>query len=512
MLKTTTDKGAKNILVVDNHPLVISFMTLFLEKLGHRVMTAADGIEALDALKGFVPDVIFVDLVMPNIGGDKLCRIIRQRPELVHTFLVILSAIATEEKARISTYGADCCIAKGPFKKMGRHIKKVLDQLASGKAHSLKGKVIGHEDLHERAITRELLSSRRHFQATLNHMQEGILELNQRFEIVYANPAGARLMGVPEETLLSSKLSSFFAGADRERVERLLEKSRTDAPQHVPEESPATVNQRQVSLDLIWVEDQDSSTILTIVRDITHRKQLQERLQQAQKMEAIGVLAGGIAHQFNNALQVITGGVDLLEMNFAGDKAPIAIIHTAMDRMQALTRQLLAYAGGGNYLPEPACFNSLIEETLKLIEKTIPATVLVQLDLAQDVARVEADATQLQMAIAAIVANAVEAIPETGQIRIVTRNEILDDPLKSHLPDLMSGRYVSVAITDTGKGMDAATRQRLFEPFFSDKFQGRGLGMAAVYGIVKNHGGGIAVESHYGRGTCVRVYLPAIGD
>ncbi len=511
MLKTTRNKGVKNILVVDNHPLVISFMTHFLEKLGHRVMTAVDGIEALEVLKGFVPDVIFVDLVMPNIGGDKLCRIIRQRPELGQTFLVILSAIATEEKARISSYGADCCIAKGPFKKMGRHIKRVLDQLASGKAPSLKGKVIGEEDLHERAITRELLSSRRHFQATLNHMQEGILELNQRFEIVYANPAGARLMGMPEETLLSSKFSSFFGGADRERVERLLEKSRT-APQHVSEESPVSVNQRQVSLDLLWVEDQDSPTTLAIVRDITHRKQLQERLQQAQKMEAISVLAGGIAHQFNNALQVITGGVDLLDMNFAGDKAPMAIIHTAVDRMQALTRQLLAYAGGGHYLPEPACFNSLIEETLKLIEKTVPASVQIQLDLAPVVSRVEADATQLQMAIAAIVANAVEAIPGTGQIRIATRNEILEDPLNAQLPDLMPGRYVSVVITDTGKGMDAATRRRLFEPFFSDKFQGRGLGMAAVYGIVKNHGGGIAVDSHYGHGTCVRVYLPAIGE
>ncbi|HSM73992.1 MAG TPA: ATP-binding protein [Desulfobacterales bacterium] len=511
MLKTTRNKGIKNILVVDNHPLVLSFMTHFLEKLGHRVMTAVDGIEALEALKGFVPDVIFVDLVMPNIGGDKLCRIVRQRPELGHTFLVILSAIATEEKARISSYGADCCIAKGPFNKMGRHVKRVLDQLASGKAPSLKGKVIGEEDLHERAITRELLSSRRHFQATLNHMQEGILELNQRFEIVYANPAGARLMGMPEETLLSSKFSSFFGGADRERVERLLEKSRT-VPQHISEESPATINQHQVSLDLLWVEDQDNSTTLAIVRDITHRKQLQERLQQAQKMEAIGVLAGGIAHQFNNALQVITGGVDLLDMNFAGDKAPMAIIHTAVDRMQALTRQLLAYAGGGHYLPEPACFNSLIEETVKLVEKTVPASVLLQLDLAPDVSRVEADVTQLQMAIAAIVANAVEAIPGTGQIRIVTRNEILEDPLNAQLPDLMPGRYVSVAITDTGKGMDAATRRRLFEPFFSDKFQGRGLGMAAVYGIVKNHGGGIAVDSHYGRGTCVRVYLPAIEE
>lgn len=511
MPETTKNQSVKKILVVDNHPLVISFMSLFLEKLGHRVVTAADGIEALEALKRFVPDVIFVDLVMPNICGEKLCRIIRQKPELRQAFLVILSAIATEEKARIPTYGADCCIAKGPFKKMGRHIKKVLDQLASGKAHSLKGKVIGDEDLHERAITRELLSSRRHFEATLNHMQEGILELNQRFEIVYANPAGAFLLGMPEERLLSSKFGSFFSGADCERVERLLEESRS-APRQVPEESPVTLNQRQVTLDLLWVEDQDSSTTLAIVRDITDRKQLQERLQQAQKMEAIGVLAGGIAHQFNNALQVVTSGVGLLEMNFAGDKSPIAIIHTAVDRMQALTRQLLAYAGGGFYLPAPVLLNSIIEETLKLMEETIPATILVQLDLAPDVCRVEADATQLQMVIAAIVANAVEAIQETGQIRIATRNETLGDPLKAQLPDLKPGRYVSVAITDTGKGMDAATRQRLFEPFFSDKFQGRGLAMAAVYGIVKNHGGGITVDSQFGRGTSVRVYLPAFGD
>jgi PAS domain S-box-containing protein len=508
---TKSKKSVKKILVVDNHPVVITFMTLFLEKKGYHVMSASDGITALGVLKGYVPDVIFIDLVMPNIGGEKLCRIIRQKPGLKDAFLVILSAIATEEKARISTYGADCCIAKGPFNKMGRHIQKVLEQLASGKAHSLRGKVIGDEDLHERVITKELLSSRRHFEATLNHMQEGILELNPKFEIVYANPAGASLMGMPEEALLSSTFTSFFTGADCERVERLLKETRI-ALQQVPEESPATLNHRQVSIDFLWVEDEDSSTTLVILRDITHRKQLQARLQQAQKMEAIGVLAGGIAHKFNNALQVVMGGVDLLEFNFTGDKSPLTIIHTAVDRMQQLTKQLLAYAGGGQYLPAPIFLNDLIEETLKLVEKTIPASIRIDMDLSPDIFQVEADATQLQMAIAAIVANAVEAIQETGQVRIASTNEILDEPFEAHLPDLKPGRYVSVAITDTGKGMNATTRQRLFEPFFSDKFQGRGLGMAAVYGIVKNHGGGIAVDSQYGQGTCVRIFLPAIGD
>jgi PAS domain S-box-containing protein len=511
MPKNKTNKRFEKILVVDNHPLVISFMTLFLEKNGHQVMTATDGIDALEVLKHDIPDVIFIDLVMPNIGGEKLCRIIRQKPELKDTFLVILSAIATEEKARISTYGADCCIAKGPFNKMGRHIKKVLDQLAAGKARSLRGKIIGDDDLHERVITQELLSSRRHFEATLNHMQEGILELNPRFEIVYANPAGASLMGMPEETLLSAKFTSFFSDDDCERVERLLKETQT-APQHVPEESPAILNHRQVSIDLLWVEDEAHSTTLVILRDITHRKQLQARLQQAQKMEAIAVLAGGIAHKFNNALQVITGGVDLLEFNLAGDKSPISIIHTAVDRMKGLTQQLLAYAGGGHYLPESIFLNDLVDETLKLIEKTIPATILIDMQLSPDISRVQADITQLQMAIASIVANAVEAIPETGQIRVATMNETLDESFIHHLPDLKPGPYVSLTIADTGKGMDATTRQRLFEPFFSDKFQGRGLGMAAVYGIVKNHGGAILVDSQYGQGTSVRVYLPAIED
>ncbi|MEA1922058.1 MAG: response regulator, partial [Pseudomonadota bacterium] len=228
--------------------------------------------------------------------------------------------------------------------------------------------------------------------------------------------------------------------------------------------------------------------------------------------ESVGTLAGGIAHQFNNALCVITGNIDLLEMNLPGDENVIDCAKEVKDsvtRMTQLTSQLLAYAGGGKYQVATVSLSDFVRDTLPLVRPVVDPAIKIDSDLPRDILAVEIDPAQLQMVLSAVLINASEALEGKGHIRVACRNIIITDETGKDFPGLKSGEHVCLTITDDGRGMDGETLKRIFEPFFSSKFQGRGLGMAAVYGIVKNHDGWITVDSEPGRGTVVKIYLPA---
>ena len=269
-----------------------------------------------------------------------------------------------------------------------------------------------------------------------------------------------------------------------------------------------------------WVDH--SRVIQCNIRDITKRKQAEEaqsklesQFQQARKMEAIITLAGGIAHQFNNALVVITGTLDLLEMDVP-DKENVSWYLESMKksalRMTQLTRQLLAYARGGKYQVETISLSDFVRDTLPLLTSGLNPIVNIKTDLPDDVLKTRADLIQLQMVLLAILSNASEALEEEGCIQITCRNEEITQKNAKDFPGLMIGSYVCLTLEDNGKGMDEETRRKVFEPFFTTKFQGRGLGMAAAYGIVNNHGGRITVESQLNRGTIVRVWIPAFTE
>jgi len=183
-------------------------------------------------------------------------------------------------------------------------------------------------------------------------------------------------------------------------------------------------------------------------------------------------------------------------------------IHTSAKRMAHLTNQLLAYARGGKYRPQQISLNKLVQDTLPFMKHLIKADIVVETDFVEDSCYVEADLTQMQMVLLAVMVNAAEAIDRAGYIRLTTKREEIDGEHAKGHNDLNRGSYVSLTIEDNGSGMSEETRTRVFEPFFTTKFQGRGLGMAAAYGIVKNHYGWVVVESELGKGTAVRIYLP----
>jgi PAS domain S-box-containing protein len=242
-------------------------------------------------------------------------------------------------------------------------------------------------------------------------------------------------------------------------------------------------------------------------------KQLSVRLQQAQKMESIATLAGGIAHQFNNALAVILGNLELIHMDgLDGEnlKRFVDPIDEAGHRMVQLTSQLLAFARGGKFQTQTLPAHTFVRNTLQLVSHSMASNVDLETNLDETTEHIEVDQTQMQMLLAAILANASEAIEEQGKIRITLSNTQVTEQHCARYPGLQPGPMVRLRISDSGKGMDEDTRARIFEPFFTTKFTGRGLGMAAVYGIVKKHNGFIYVDSELNQGTTVTIYLRGV--
>jgi PAS domain S-box-containing protein len=249
-----------------------------------------------------------------------------------------------------------------------------------------------------------------------------------------------------------------------------------------------------------------------ISTDITERKRLEQQFLETQKMQAIGTLAGGVAHQFNNALAAIFGNIDLIELDSRDDQYITRYIEPLKEsshRIAQLTNQLLAYARGSRYQPKTISLNEFVKNTLPLVKHALKSSVDIETDLPHDVPTIEADATQMQTVLSAVLANASESIEARGRVRISLRDESVSEDTSQNHPGVKPGRYVCHTVEDDGKGMDGATKSRVFEPFFTTKFQGRGLGMAAAYGIVKNHDGWISIDSATGTGTKVSIHLPA---
>jgi len=500
---------SKKILVVDNHPVMLKMMTLCLEKEGHQVQTAEDGLSALNMLKTFIPDVIFADLVMPRIDGKKLCQIIRKMPQLREVSIVIISAIAAENEEKFFEYGANACIAKGPFDKMSKHVLEVLRGLEK-KAISTD-QVMGLDMVYPRQITKELLSVKRHFEVTLKSMEEGILEVTQDGRIVYANPAALILAGLPEETLLSSPLIDLFHEADRPRIRDLLLSSDT-LPQSISEESPVRLNGKEISISFLPVVDDGDKTLILLLNDVSERKRMEAQLLHAQKMEAIGTLAGGIAHDFNNLLMVIQGNTSLMLFDLHPEHPNFERLKRIEKQVQngsRLTSQLLGYARKGRYEVKPVNLNLLVKEASEIFGRTRKEITLHR-DLAQDLSPIEADQGQIEQVLMNLFVNTADAMPGGGDLFLKTAN-VTHEHLKSQVYQAREGNYVLLSVKDTGIGMDQKTIERIFDPFFTTKELGRGtgLGLASVYGIVKGHGGYIAVESEKGKGATFKIYLPA---
>jgi len=329
--------------------------------------------------------------------------------------------------------------------------------------------------------------------------------------VLAINAAGANGLGKEPDEMVGRNIYNFLP-------DKVVAIRREEALKAASEKRPVGFSEETKGMVLDWKiypvfsENGRVTKMAVFGHDITGKKRLEAQLQEARKMDSLGTLAGGVAHQFNNALTAITGNIGLMEMDLSDGRdfsRNIEDMKASAHRMVNLTKQLLAYARGGRYHLQTTPIRDFLENTLSLVAHTLKPSVRLETDLPLDLMQVKADRTQMQMVVSAVVANANEAIEKDGRIRISARNVALDEA--SCQGSMKPGPYVKITVGDDGKGMDEETRGRIFEPFFTTHFIGRGLGMAAVYGIMSNHAGSITVESQPGVGTRVHMFLPGIG-
>jgi len=374
---------------------------------------------------------------------------------------------------------------------------------------------------------RELKESEERYRQLVNNAPAGIYEMDlKNFGITNVNEVMCRYTGYTKEEFLSLNPLILLA---EESLEKFIERGRRIfAGQPISESTEYKIRRKDGST--FWVRSHSKATYThgvavkntLVLHDITEvktleeeKRQLQESLLEARKMEAIATLAGGIAHQFNNALSVVSVSTDMLDLcREVGEEHQkyTNMVRESIQRMTGLTSQLLAYAGGGKYYARTLSLSLFVSETLPTLLPEMPASVQVETDLSQDVLPVKVDPKQMKSVLSAILTNAVEAMEEGGKIRIACTNQAVEEGDLKEYPDLVPGPYTALTIEDNGKGMDERTLKKIFDPFFTTKFQGRGLAMPAVLGIVKNHGGWIGVDSENGKGTTVRILLPVFEE
>ena len=499
----------KKIIVVDDHPTMLTFMADLLEKEGHEVVTAEDGFSALNVLTSFIPDIMFVDLVMPKIGGDKLCKIVRKMPHLNDCLLVIVSGAVAEGEFDFSEIGADASIAKGPFEVMAEHVLAVIEEPRSAQTDAAAGAIMGLDGVVGRRMTHELLSLNRHLETMLESMTEGILEVFSG-RIVYANSAAVSMLGVPQEELLGSSAPDLFEEMVGSNVAGLL-KSEAGKPYEIGRDPLVELKGKQVIIKSLPVKGEASTTII-MMTDVTKRKRIEAQLVQTHKMETIGALVGGIAHEFNNMLMRIHGNVSLILMDMDSTDPH----HEQLKKMEEhledgarLTSHLLGYARKGRDDVKPVNINQVVEETSNTFGTTTKH-ITIHRELAEGLFEIEADQSQIEQVLLNLYINAAEAMSGGGDLVLMTMNVSHHD-MKGKLYEPKPGNYALLTVTDTGIGMDEETMERVFDPFFSTKDAGKGigLGLAAAHGIIKGCGGYVDVESMKGQGTIVSIYLPA---
>jgi len=331
------------------------------------------------------------------------------------------------------------------------------------------------------------------------------------------NPAGVRLFGYgakEEMRYLELVRDLFVHVADRTRFRREMDRHGfvRDFEVQLKSRDGKLVDASITSN----AETSDNKAIIRyhgIIRDETERRALEQQFLQAQKMESIGLLAGGIAHDFNNILVGILGYASFIKTRMGTDHEffrYVDIIEKSASRAAELTSQLLAFGRGGKYNLKPVNLNKLILESLKIIIPSFDRSIQIETDLEESLGTVEVDATQIEQALINLCVNARDAMPNGGQMQIRSQVEYVSKNESRRNLSKQPGWFAVVTVRDTGGGIDPENLQRIFEPFFTTKEKGRGtgLGLSMVYGVIKNHGGFILVDSERGNGSSFKIFLP----
>jgi len=460
-----------------------------------RVDTAA----ALEAALDRHPwDLVIGDYSMPHFSGTAALGMLRQRG-LDVPYICVSGTITEELAVAAMKAGAHDYVTKGQLKRLLPAIERELRE-AQGRA--------------------TLRATEASFATLVEHAPVGIYRSSPEGRFLSVNAAVVRMLGYETGAQVLNLDMARDVYADAAERQRLVERDTYSDRQY--DNVEATWKRRdgrlltvQLSVRAVRNAAGRVDYYETFVRDVTDQRRLQQQVLQSQKMEAVGRLAGGVAHDFNNLLTVITSYSDLLLEDLApGDakRDDLEQVRKAADGAAALTRQLLAFSRQQVVEPRVVSLNTVVEGLQKILRRVIGEDIEVTIALAPDLESVRADVGQLEQVLMNLVVNARDAMPTGGRLAVETANVEHDPEYARDREAAAVRRFAMLAVTDTGCGMDEATKARIFEPFFTTKETGKGtgLGLATVYGIVKQAGGFIWVYSEPGQGTSFKIYLPAV--
>jgi PAS domain S-box-containing protein len=334
---------------------------------------------------------------------------------------------------------------------------------------------------------------------------------------LYNSPSYQKLLGYSQEELGKTSAFEQIHEDDRMTVVDAANEARRTGMGRTVEYRIRHKDGRWLTLEstasVVRNRDGQVEKLVIVNRDITERKHLEEQLHRSQKLEAIGRLSGGVAHDFNNILGLIIGYSEALQEHIPPDdpyREAVDEIQNAGKRAAALTQQLLAFSRKQVLEPRVLNLNAIIQDVEKMLRRLVGENIQIELLLSPDTATIKADRSQIEQVILNLVVNARDAMPEGGKLTIETGNWNLDRSTVLRHPYVIPGPYAMLKVTDTGCGMDAALQSHIFEPFFTTKEKGKGtgLGLATAYGVIKQSGGYIWVDSEVGKGTAFRIYLP----
>ena len=499
----TTHAHAK-ILMVDDQHFNLRLLERILRQGGYDTYRGlTDSRQAVAVYQDFQPDLVLLDLMMPHLDGVAVLGQLRPLTEGTYLPVLVLTADVTAEARRR-------CLAAGAKDFLTKPLDAVEVLL---RIHNLLETRFLYRRLQQRADQRIQEQA-----ALLDHANDAILISDMADRISYWNRGAERLYGWTAAEAVGRQAGDLlYRGPAPDLAEATAAVARDGNWEG--ELRQRTRDGREVVVASRWTLGQDvdgrAASRLMINTDVTDKKKLETQLNQSQRLEAVGRLAGGVAHDFNNLLTVIIGFSELVLGSLSPQEPSHGLVQEVRDagqRAATLTRQLLAFGRKQVLAQVVFDLNGLVSETEKMLRRLIGENIDFGTALDPALGAVKADPGQIEQVLMNLVVNARDAMPQGGRLTIETRN--VDRP-RSGAPqpaELLPGPYVCLTVTDTGCGMDEATKARVFEPFFTTKELGKGtgLGLATAYGIVKQSGGSIEVESTLGRGTTFRIYLPRV--
>jgi len=498
--------GAKlKILNVEDNPLDSELIIRALErgKLAAEIIRVETPESFQEKLRDLVPDLILADYSLPRFSGPAALQFARQHsPDL--PFIFVTGSLGEELAIETLKQGATDYVMKERLDRLVPAIERALQEAGERRAR--------------REAEQALRLSEELYRRLVEKARDGIFTLTADGLVSSVNNACATMTGWSREECLGKAFLEFIHADNLQQAKDWLQATldRKNPPTvelqiHSPKESTFIT----LEMTSTVLEDAGQITgILCIARDVTERHQLEEQLRQSQKMESIGQLAGGVAHDFNNLLTVIHGHAALLlgdaEFNAKHHEA-LREIARASDRAASLTRQLLAFSRKQPMQVREVGLNEVVSDITRMLQRVLGEPISLHCEYSPNLRSVKADQSMLEQVIMNLAVNARDAMPKGGTLTLRTHKVVRSSLPASNQPDGHDGQYVCLTAQDTGTGIPPELLQRIFEPFFTTKEPGKGtgLGLATVYGIVKQHGGWVDVQSAPDHGTSFTIYLPA---